>query len=254
MAKKKDDIDHILRKWNFDPSSVNVRLLELANREVLQMRVDMGVLQLEIEGRPDGGRPDGATTYFELLKRKASVSDQEFVRSEKQCVEVDREFVQFYHRRICWLQLKEFDRAVLDADHTLALMDFCKAHSPDDEWTISHEQYRPFVLYHRTQAAALTQLDVENSLHAELAIEEVNQGLKRLKVLFLEYDAQEQYENDELVQRLIEFRDSLREKYGVDQTLNEQLATAVENEDYELAARLRDQISQRDAASHFEEE
>ncbi|MCP4476654.1 MAG: hypothetical protein GY818_01020, partial [Planctomycetaceae bacterium] len=101
---------------------------------------------------------------------------------------------------------------------------------------------------------ALTQLDVENSLHAELAIEEVNQGLKRLKVLFLEYDAQEQYENDELVQRLIEFRDSLREKYGVDQTLNEQLATAVDNEDYELAARLRDQISQRDAASHFEEE
>ena len=254
MAKKKDDIDHILRKWNFDPSSVNVRLLELANREVLQMRVDMGVLQLEIEGRPDGGRPDGATTYFELLKRKASVSDQEFVLSEKQCVEVDREFVQFYHRRICWLQLKEFDRAVLDADHTLALMDFCKVHSPDDEWTISHEQYRPFVLYHRTQAAALTQLNVENTLHAELAIEEVNQGLKRLKVLFLEYDAQEQYENDELVQRLIEFRDSLREKYGVDQTLNEQLATAVENEDYELAARLRDQISQRDAASHFEEE
>lgn len=254
MAKKKDDIDHILRKWNFDPSSVNVRLLELANREVLQMRVDMGVLQLEIEGRPDGGRPDGATTYFELLKRQALQSEQEFVLSEIQCIEVDREFVQFYHRRICWLQLKEFDRAVRDADHTLALMDFCKVHSPDDEWTISHEQYRPFVLYHRTQAAALTQLEVENSERAELAIEEVNRGLKRLKSLFLEYDAHEQFENDELVQRLIEFRDSLREKYGVDQTLNEQLATAVENEDYELAANLRDQISQRDGMSHFEEE
>ena len=214
----------------------------------------MGVLQLEIEGRPDGGRPDGANTYFELLKRKASLSEQEFVLSEKQCIEVDREFVQFYHRRICWLQLKEFDRAVRDADHTLALMDFCKVHSPDDEWTISHEQYRPFVLYHRTQAAALTQLEIENSDRAELAIDEVNQGLNRLRSLFLEYNAEEQFANDELVQRLNEFRDSLREKYGVDQTLQEQLAAAVENEEYEWAADLRDQISQRDETSHFEEE
>ena len=254
MAKKKNDIDHILQQWNFDPTNVNVRILELTNREVLQMRVDMGVLQLEIEGRPDGGRPDGAHTYFELLKRKASLSEQEFVLSERQCIEVDREFVQFYHRRICWLQLKEFDRAVRDADHTLALMDFCKVHSPDDEWTISHEQYRPFVLYHRTQAAALTQLEIENSDRAELAIDEVNQGLNRLRSLFLEYNAEEQFANDELVQRLNEFRDSLREKYGVDQTLQEQLAAAVENEEYERAADLRDQISQRDDASHFEEE
>ncbi|MCH2181914.1 MAG: UvrB/UvrC motif-containing protein [Mariniblastus sp.] len=254
MAKKKNDIDHILQHWSFDPTSVNVRILELTNREVLQMRVDMGVLQLEIEGRPDGGRPDGAPTYFELLKQKASLSDQEFVLSETQCIEVDREFVQFYHRRICWLQLKEFDRAVRDADHTLALMDFCKVHSPDDEWTISHEQYRPFVLYHRTQAAALTQLEVENSDRAELAIDEVNQGLNRLRFLFLEYNAEEQFANDELVQRLTEFRDSLREKYGVEQTLHEQLASAVENEEYEWAADLRDQISQRDEASHFEEE
>ena len=254
MAKKKDDIDHILRKWNFDPSSVNVRLLELANREVLQMRVDMGILQLEIEGRPDGGRPDGATTYFELLKRKASLAEQEFVLSESQCIEVDREFVQFYHRRICWLQLKEFNRAVQDADHTLALMDFCKTHSPDDEWTISHEQYRPFVLYHRTQAAALTQLEVETTERAELAIEEVNQGLNRLKSLFQEYDAEEQYENDELVQRLIEFRDNLREKYGVGKTLHEQLSAAIENEDYELAANLRDEISLRELSADSDDD
>ena len=31
---------------------------------------------------------------------------------------------------------------IKDADHTLALMDFVKAHL-SDEWTLSHEQYRP---------------------------------------------------------------------------------------------------------------
>jgi len=120
-------------------------------RRVLQMRVDMGILQLETEGRPDGNRFQGAITYFEYLQRMHSESP-EFELDEDRCLEIDREFVQFYHRRVCWLQLKEFKRAVEDADHTLGLMDFCKTHSPDEQWTISHEQYRPFVLYHRRRS------------------------------------------------------------------------------------------------------
>jgi hypothetical protein len=254
---KKQDIDDILKQWPFDPLSVNVRLLDARKREVLQMRVDMGILQLEIEGRPDGNHFQGASTYFEFLKNK-SIADAEFTLDEDNCLEVDREFVQFYHRRVCWLQLKEFERAVRDADHTLNLMDFCKQHSPDEQWTISHEQYRPFVLYHRTQAAALSHLvgdeeDEEDSgrellpsLEAELAIEEVNQGLEELHKLFVEYGADDQFEEDELVQRLSDFREGLREKYHVGQTLNERLEQAIAAEDYELAAELRDEISKRD--------
>ncbi len=244
MTSKKQDIDHILKRWPFDPLTVNVRLLELAHRQVLQMRVDMGILQLEIEGRPDGGRPDGANTYYDLLQRRAREKSN-FVLSDDECIEVDREFVQFYHRRVCWLQLKEFDRAVRDADHTLSLMDFCKNHSPDEQWTISHEQYRPFVLYHRTQAAALSQLELDVEDAAELAIEEVNRGLDQLHALFVDYDAEQQFDEDELVQRLIEFRNSLREKYDVDRTLEEQLADAIAAEDYERAADIRDKLSSR---------
>jgi hypothetical protein len=249
---RKQDIDEILKQWPFDPLSVNVRMLESRQREVLQMRVDMGILQLEIDGRPDGNRFQGASTYYDYLKRK-SRDQTDFQLSEDHCLEIDREFVQFYHRRVCWLQLKEFDRAVRDADHTLGLMDFCKEYSPDEQWTISHEQYRPFVLYHRTQAAALAHLDrddddLENFDSAELAIEEVNEGLARLLELFVEYEAEEQFEEDELVQRLTEFREGLREKYDLGLTLNEQLADAVENEQYELAARIRDQLSRRDSA------
>ena len=85
----------------------------------------------------------------------------------------------------------------------------------------------------------------ENRDAAEYAIEEVNSGLIHLKSLFVEYDAEEQFEEDELVQRLTEFREGLREKYDVGMTLNEQLESAVLNEDYELAASLRDQLSKR---------
>lgn len=242
----KQDIDHILRRWPFDPLSVNVRLLELSQRQVLQMRVDMGILQLEIEGRPDGGQPDGNKTYFEFLKNKARKFSSEFVLNEEECIEVDREFVQFYHRRVCWLQLKEFQRAVRDADHTLGLMDFCKEHSPDEHWTVSHEQYRPFVLYHRTQAAALAKLELEVEDSAELAIEEVDMGLSQLRDLFEIFKAEEQFEEDELIQRLQEFKTSLKSKYEIDRTLKEQLTDAIADEDYELAAEIRDQLAKRE--------
>ncbi|MCP4095355.1 MAG: DNA helicase UvrBC, partial [Planctomycetaceae bacterium] len=48
--EREQDIDEILKQWPFDPQSVNVRLLESAQRRVLQMRVDMGILQLETDG------------------------------------------------------------------------------------------------------------------------------------------------------------------------------------------------------------
>ena len=247
MSSKKQRIDHILNEWPFDPFAVNVRLIEDNNRMILQMRVDMGILQLEADGRPDGIKPHGAKTYYEFLKRKATQNKEKFQLDEDHCIEIDREFVQFYHRRVCWLQLKQFDRAVKDADHTLGLMDFCKEFSADEEWTISHEQYRPFVLYHRTQAAALAVLNDDDSTDAaELAIQEVNSGLDRMQDLFIEYDAEDQFEEDELVQRLVEFREGLRTKYNVDATLDERLDNAIADEDYELAAELRDMITERD--------
>jgi hypothetical protein len=211
-------------------------------RDVLQMRVDMGLLQLEMEGRPDGIRPEGCETYYEYLGQQALQFGDEFVMDEDQCNEVDREFVQFYHRRICWLRLQNYKRAVEDADHTLGLMDFCKSHSPDEQWTLSHEQYRPFVMFHRTQAAALGQLEDSG---AEKAIHEINGGLDALRDVFERYDAEEHFEDDELVTRLMDLRETLRQEYQVGRTLHEQLADAVAAEEYELAAKLRDELQRR---------
>ena len=161
MARR-HDIDRYLKEWAYEPGEVLARLVTAADgRDVLQMRVEMGLLQLEVTGRPDGSRPGGAETYFDYLLALSLHEEPDFKLSEEQCAEVDREFVQFYHRRICWLALREFDRAARDADHSLALMDFVRDHSPDDEWTASHGQYRPFVLFHRVQAGALAELENE---------------------------------------------------------------------------------------------
>jgi hypothetical protein len=243
MARRKDDIDNILRTWHYEPGEVSARLVRGGDgRQVLQMRVDMGVLQLEVDHRPDGARPSGAETYFDYLLGLAVHTGDDFTLDDEQCAEVDREFVQFYQRRLCWLALREFHRAVRDADHSLALMDFVRKCSPSQEWLLSHEQYRPFILFHRTQASALAALEDKGP---EVAIEELNQGLNRIHELFVSVDAEEQYESDELVQRLGQLRESLRDHYHVGRTLTEQLADAVAREEYELAAQLRDQIAKR---------
>jgi protein-arginine kinase activator protein McsA len=48
-----------------------------------------------------------------------------------------------------------------------------------------------------------------------------------------------------MVERLIEFRETLRDKFAVGRTLQEQLADAIAAEEYERAARLRDVLNQR---------
>jgi hypothetical protein len=237
------DIDSVIEGWDYVPGEVNARRISASNgRELLQMRVDMGLLQMEIDLRPDGMRPHGAETYFDYLVSEVVREGEEFELSSEQCTESDRELVQYYHRRLCWLSLREYGSAVKDAEHSLAFMDFVREHSPDEEWILSHEQYRPFVLFHRIQAGALAALDDDGP---ELAIAEINKGLDSFRDLFLQYDAEDQFDTDELVVRLRDMRESVRKRYELGNTLDEQLAEAVKSENYELAAQLRDQMHQK---------
>lgn len=240
----RQDIDAALQGWEYKPGVVQARLVQARDgREVLQMRMDLGILQMELSGRPDGTRPHGCPTYLDYLRNQAARHPGTFVLDEEQCQEADREFVQFYHRRICWLALREYDRCVADANHTLAFMDFVRDHSPGEDYTQAHEQYRGFVHFHRTQAAAALAVERDNP---EGAIDEIRDGLEKLREFFTAFSAEEQMEEDGWVQHLRKMERALRRTHGIEATLREQLEQAVANEDYEVAARLRDALRQRE--------
>ncbi|MEE9601947.1 MAG: UvrB/UvrC motif-containing protein [Thermoguttaceae bacterium] len=241
---ERQDVDEVLQDWPYKPGVISARLVPAADgREVMQMRIEMGLLQMEISGRPDGEKPHGAETCLDWLIGEALVAGDEFALTEDQSFEIDREFLQYYHRRICFLALRKFDVAVSDADHTLELMDFVATHSPDPEWTDMHERYRPFVLFHRAQAAAM---DVLEKAGPTEAIEQIDDGLKKIRKVFEDRDTPEEFDDDELVGQLVELKKSLRDRFEVGSTLGEQLADAVAAEEYERAAKLRDQIAKRD--------
>jgi hypothetical protein len=242
----KQDIDFILENWEFKPGVAQARLIQAqGGREVVQLRIDLGVLQLETTGRPDGSQPHGHQTYFEYLEEQARLArkaKRKFQLSEEQCQEADREFLQFYHRRMCWLALRQYDNAMRDADHTLGFMDFVKRHAPSEDYLHAHEQYRGFVLFQRTQAAAA--LEVEKNA-PEKAIDEIRAGLEHIRAFYASYEREEEMEQDGMVQHLRKIETTLREQYQIKATLEEQLQQAIAEEDYERAARLRDAMKKR---------
>jgi hypothetical protein len=240
------DIDIILNNWPYKPGVAQARMIQTRDgRQVIQLRVDLGVLQLETVGRPDGARPHGHATYFDYVQeqgRLARKAGQTFVLSEEQCQDADREFLQFYHRRMCWLALRQYARAMRDADHTLAFMDFIKRHSPSEDYMHAHEQYRGFVLFQRTQAAAA--LEVENGA-PDRAVSALHAGLEQMRVFYASYGREEEMEEDGMVRHLRHIETTLREQHQISATLEEQLQQAIADEDYERAAKLRDQMKLR---------
>ncbi len=218
-------------------------------RMVLQVRVELGILQLEVSGRPDGTRPHGFVTYLDYLRHSAASrglapggKSPPWTMSVHQRSEADRELVQFDHRRIAWLALRRHDRAIQDADHTLALIDFIHRHGQESDYVAMHEQSRGIVLFHRTEAAVAHALERHRP---EDAIDALRDGVDRLtahqRTWWEEHDPSDS-PNIALIEQLRVYEQDIRKKFAVEKTLHEQLDEAVAREDYEQAARLRDQI------------
>ena len=252
------DIDEAIQGWPYDPEPGEVVAREVRARDgrmVLQIRVELGLLQLEIEGRPDGVRPHNFATYLDFLRHRAAARGlapggkaPTWEMEAIHCAEADREFMQFYHRRIAWLSLQRYDQALKDSEHTLALMDFVARHSPTTEYVVTHERFRGLVLFHRTQAMAALALEKRKP---EKAVDAVHDGIARLiahgESLATDRDSDDSV-NDPLIEQLRVLENEIRKNFAVAKTLKEQLDEAVATEDYERAARIRDLIKLRGGA------
>ena len=73
-----NDISHILRAWPFDPK-VDLIVRKIKDRDgkpKLQMRLDVGLLQMEMTGRPDGGRPHEMESLLDYHLSKLREAEQ----------------------------------------------------------------------------------------------------------------------------------------------------------------------------------
>ena len=244
------DISSIVSGWPYDANEVSARWIQAADgTRKVQLRLDLGVFQMEVEGRPDGSRPRGALSmrdyYIEEEKRSpgnALPSQLDF----DACSELQQEVMQYYYRIMAFYALGDFAGVVRDSDHNLDLIDIVSEYAMDDEVAWQFMQLYPYM--RMMNARARTELCLQDSLFPEAAAI-VTEALGDLESFFAE-----NYEpaNDdwspvppppelESMRELLAQIDRRRPRSEAE-TLKEELARAVELENYEKAAFLRDQL------------
>lgn len=232
-----DDMSEILRSWPYVQGMVRARVVRGEDgRKKVQLRIDMGVLQMELDGRPDGTEPEGSPTYLDHLQEMAET----YVLNDTDKKEMDREIMQFYQRRVCMFAMKDYPRAARDAEHNLLAMDFIRGRSDDEEFVQRHERWRTFVLADRARALAMDALARKEKKGALRALSE---GIATVERYRREEGRPEAGEAGELTF----LKDWHRKLAGpAERTLEEDLEEAVRLEDYERAARIRDEIRSRE--------
>jgi hypothetical protein len=64
------DLSDVLADWPYEPGQINVRVIRGINGEPkIQVRLDLGLLQMNLEGRPDGQRPNGCDSLLDYFER-----------------------------------------------------------------------------------------------------------------------------------------------------------------------------------------
>jgi len=251
------DLNYILGGWEYDPvdETNNVRkIIGIDGKEKIQVRAQFGLLQMEVEGRPDGKRPYGRKSLLEYVedivgdyKVAHNRNAEGFKLDAKVVEEIREEITDYYQRRVLFFQLGDYAGARDDAQHNLDLIAVLKKYVDDNQLILSHEKWTPFILMDRTRAQAVIRIGQKQLARA---IEEIDSGIGEIVEFYREHDREDLIEKSQEIGVLKNLREQLRQKYHIplsDKEILEKLRKAqqeaIEEENYERAAQLRDQIA-----------
>ena len=247
------DISKLLDEWDYTgPDKLIVRKIKGEDgRTRIQMRVDLGILQMEWSDRPDGRRPHGKTSLLDhfldrLKNEKADKGpDAEINLSHDDCVNLQAESLQYYYRRICMFELESYHEAGRDAEHNLQIMDMVRTHAENEDDRLALEQYRPFVIMHRTRARSLI---ATGSDDVEQALRHIEEGIEEIEAFFRSYDRDDLVKESQELKVLKDMAEEIRKQQprSEEDRLRAELTEAVENEAFERAAEIRDELKKFD--------
>lgn len=243
------DLRRILVGWDHEPNQITIRKVAGDDGTVkIQMRLDLGVLQMEMTGRPDGKRPRGFESllaYHEhCLKRHIEKNGTElgFELPPEDCAALRDEGVQYYHRYLAEFVLEEFDAVERDTARNLRVLDLCRNHAREEVDRLVLEQHRPYLIMMNTRAKA--HLALRRGAF-KTALARVNAGLRMIHEIMVEVDQEEGFEQLTEVSILRSLGREVAARLPEDpmQKIEARLQQAVEEERYEDAAALRDQLA-----------
>ena len=240
------DITDILSEWEFDPDDQYRVVQARDGRDVLQVRQPLGIEQYELDGRPDGDTPFGKESMLdETTERLASHrhrhgNDAGFKIGHDEFALLQNEGVLYYYRYYILFQIGDYERTSMDTNHNLKICEIVERYAHQDDKN-DILQFRPYILRMNATARAMVLLGEGQNPQAYAILERAIENVRRLP----EVDTPTFH--FERVRSLQYLRAALREikankvRPPVDR-LRLELRDAVNNEEYERAAQLRDRI------------
>lgn len=247
------DLTKLLDDWPYEPGQINVRVIEGDDGAPrLQMRLDLGIIQMHLDGRPDGQRPHGFESYLEAFEHRLDEvqtglpDDPEaepigISLSPDECRMLREEAAQYYHRYLALLVLEDYERVIRDTTRNIRSLDLCAKYAEMEADRSAMEQFRSYITMMRARAMASQAMKDNEPKAAILAIDE---GLEAMRAHFDQIGRDGAFDESPEVQMLRAMRDSLVPKLPVSQKaeLRQRLQSALAQENYELAAILRDEL------------
>lgn len=241
-----NDISNVLNDWPFDPQGAVRKIVGEDGQDKIQMRVRIGtfhgILQIGCDGRPDGAHPYGgdfALDHYEaILSHKGG---DNFGLNHQQCEELFEESAMTYERYVVLLQLGDWDRVALDTTRNMRLFRFVNRHAENESDRMRLEKWWPYILRIHHTARASQLLDQED---LEGALNEIHDGMLVIGALNLFEDEIHEMERVRSLKALEEFGERIRSRLPQDEVkrLEGERDQAVDQQDYERAAVLRDRI------------
>ena len=238
------DLNSITNGWAYDGSRVVARIIDGDDgRPKVQLRLDLGVMQMELDGRPDGRRPHGYASLLEYYRSLDETGGAPAGRELPQaaCVELQQEAVQYYYRYLALSALQHLDGVIRDTQHNLELLELVRCHVADEQLAWQLLQFFPYVRMMNAQATA--QKHVAEGRYDE-AMRATEQALQEIRAFGEEHGLGDVSSKMQEIQTLSELLLNIRSRRHVSpaEKLRTELQRAIEAEDYERAASLRDEL------------
>jgi hypothetical protein len=245
------DITPILAGWDHDPDELQVRIVAgIDGRDKIQMRTDLGLIQMELSGPPNGRRVGDEESLLDVLEAEsqaALANGEPFALDTDRCRALMREGLQYYHRYLAAFHLQRHDLVVRDTGRNLRLFAFVVRYATRQRDKLEFDRFRPYVIMMHTRALA-AQVLARNDYAA--AMSHIDDGIATIRAFLREYNQSEQEAELFELGFLLRLRREVAEERPVGplERLQQQLDLAVTLEEYEEAARIRDQLQRlRDA-------
>ncbi len=242
------DLQTALDDWPYEPEKISVRKILGTDGAVrIQMRVELGIIQMEAEGRPDGAKPHGCESLLAYNQSHLAKHQRRngtalgFGLPREECYALRLEASLYYRRYVALFVLEEYANVFRDTSHSLAIFDLCHDHALEPDDRVLLDEFRPYVLVMDARGRAYHAME-EGEPASALA--HVNRGIMHIRAHFEERGQPEAEQTSEELKILRALGRELGKQVPQNSLVvtRKALLAAIEQEHFEEAARLRDAL------------